>query len=79
MRGSPVNTLLGESAIGATAPMSGYPQTPSVANPGGSSVDASASATIDGTPLRVATVVVLAVAGLAGLRWAGFKFNLTVG
>lgn len=78
MRNSPVNTLLGDSAIGATAPMSGYPQTPPVANPGGSTVAGSVSV-IDGTPLRVATVVLLAIGGLAGLRWAGFKFNVTVG
>jgi hypothetical protein len=78
MRGSPVNTLLGDSAIGATAPMSGYPQTPPVANPGGGSVSGNVSI-VDGTPLRVATLVALSVGGLAGLRWAGFKFNVTIG
>jgi hypothetical protein len=79
--GSPVNTLVGGGVrIGdqQTAPMSGYPQTPSVAS--GSSVGIGASAGIvDGTPMRVATLVVLSIAGLAGLKWAGFKFNVTVG
>lgn len=78
MHNSPVNTLLGDSAIGTTAPMSGYPQTPPVASPAGSSVSAGVNV-VDGTPLRVATVVLLAVGGLAGLRWAGFKFNVTIG
>jgi hypothetical protein len=79
MRNSPVNTLLGNSAIGATAPMSGYPQTTAVPSPGGSS-SVNVAQTIDGTPLRVATLVVLGIAGLVGLRyWAGFKFNVTVG
>jgi hypothetical protein len=73
-----VNSLLGDTAVGTTAPMSGYPQTPPVANPGGSQVGVGVSV-VDGTPLRVATLVALAIGGLAGLRWAGFKFNVTVG
>lgn len=78
--GSPVNMLVGGGAVpSGSAPMSGYPQTPSVPSPGsGSSLGVQANV-IDGTPLRVATIVVLSVAGLAGLRWAGFKFNVTVG
>lgn len=78
--GSPVNSLVG-GGIGSSvqSPMSGYPQTPPVASPGGGSSIGLQASVIDGTPLRVATVVLLAVGGLAGLRWAGFKFNVTVG
>lgn len=77
--GMPVNSLVGGGiSMGATAPMSDYPQTQGVPHPGGSGIEAKA-AIVDGTPMRVATVVVLAVAGLAGLKWAGFKFNVTVG
>jgi hypothetical protein len=78
--GSPVNMLVGGGTVPrGTAPMSDFPQTPSVPSPGsGGSVGVQANV-IDGTPLRVATIVVLSVAGLAGLRWAGFKFNVTVG
>lgn len=74
--GAPVNIMVGD--MGPIAPMSQYPQTPTVPNPGGSGVAASASI-IDGTPLRVVSVVALAIGGLAGLRWAGIKFNVTVG
>ncbi len=70
-----VNVMFGGSA---TAPHSGYAQTPSP--PAGSEVGVAAGgAIVDGTPMRVATIVVLAIVGLAGLRWAGFKFNVTVG
>ena len=71
-----VNMLVGNT--GAMAPMSSYPQTPSVASGSETGVTKSAKV-VDGTPLRVATLAVLAIGGLAGLRWAGFKFNVTVG
>jgi hypothetical protein len=64
--------------VSSSAPMSQYPQTPTVAS--GSSVNVGAGGSvIDGTPMRVATLVALAIFGLAGLKWAGFKFNVTVG
>lgn len=83
--GAPVNLMVGggtylgdQQTASGRAPMSGYPQTPSVAS--GSSVSIGAGGTIiDGTPVRVATLVALAIFGLAGLKWAGFKFNVTVG
>jgi hypothetical protein len=76
--GSPVNIMVGGGLGAGTAPMSNYPQTPSVAT--GSSVGVEAGGSIiDGTPLRVVTIVALAILGLAGLKWAGFKFNVTVG
>lgn len=75
--GAPVNVMVG-GGIGATAPHSDYPQTPSVAS--GSSVGVSAGGSvIDGTPMRVATLVLLMVFALAGFKWAGYKFNVTVG
>jgi uncharacterized membrane protein (Fun14 family) len=70
-----VNVMFGG---GATAPHSNYAQTPSPVSSGDLGVGAEAGI-IDGTPMRVATLVVLAIVGLAGLRWAGFKFNVTVG
>lgn len=74
---APVNVMVG-SMPGSTAPMSAYPQTSSVAS--GSSVSVGVGGrVIDGTPMRVATLVALSIAGLAGLKWAGFKFNVTVG
>lgn len=75
--GAPVNVMVGGS-LGGTAPMSQYPQTPSVAT--GSTVGVGASGSIiDGTPMRVATLVLLIIFGLVGLKWAGWKFNVTVG
>lgn len=75
--GAPVNVMVG-GGLGSSAPMSQYPQTPSVST--GSTVGIGASGSIiDGTPVRVATLVALAIFGLAGLKWAGFKFNVTVG
>lgn len=73
-----VNTMFGHVGLGSSAPHSNYPQTPTVASTGDKTVGVEASM-IDGTPLRVATLIVLVVVGLAGLRWAGFKFNVTVG
>lgn len=61
-----------------SAPHSGYIQTPSVASAAHSEVGAGVSL-VDGTPMRVATLIVLVVLGLAGLRWAGFRFNVTSG
>lgn len=80
MHNSPVNTLVGGGIqAGASAPHSSYEQTPAVPSPGGGSGITVQAGVIDGTPMRVATIVILAVGGLAGLKWAGFKFNVTVG
>ena len=57
-----------------TAPMSGYQQTQVPLTP-----NSSGSLVIDGTPLRVVTIVGLAVGGIVALRWAGFKFNIVAG
>ena len=73
-----VNTMLQLPGDSQSAPHSGYVQTPSVATAGQSELGAGISL-IDGTPMRVATLIVLAVLGLAGLRWAGFRFNVTSG
>lgn len=74
---SPVNLMVG-GGLGSTAPHSEYPQTPTVAS--GSQVSVGASGNIvDGTPMRVATIVAVAILALVGLKWAGFKFNVTVG
>lgn len=74
---APVNVMVG-GGLGSSAPMSSYPQTPSVAS--GSSVSVGAGGTvIDGTPMRVATVVAIAIFGLVAFKWAGYKFNVTVG
>lgn len=75
--GAPVNVMVG-GGLGSSAPMSNYAQTPSVAS--GSQVGVTAGASVvDGTPMRVATLVILMIFGLAGLKWAGWKFNITVG
>lgn len=34
---------------------------------------------IDGTPARVAAFGLVSLAILVGLRWSGFKFNVTAG
>lgn len=74
---APVNIMVG-GQVGSGAPMSQYPQTPSVAT--GSQVDIGASGSVvDGTPMRVATIVAIAILALVGLKWAGYKFNVTVG
>lgn len=44
----------------------------------GAGVGIEASATIDGTPSRVAGVLLLAGAVLAALKIAGFRFNVGV-
>jgi hypothetical protein len=72
-----VNTMFGAS-VGGSAPMSGYAQTPSVPMTGAEGIGLNASL-VDGTPMRVATIIVLTVVGLAGLKWAGFRFNVTSG
>lgn len=41
--------------------------------PGGNAI------VVDGTPVRVAAFTLAAAAGLAALRWAGFRFNVGVG
>lgn len=41
--------------------------------------NASRSQVIDGTPARVAGLIVLSTAVLIGLRWSGFRFNVTAG
>jgi len=71
------NPLIGAN-VGSMAPHSAYPQTPVVPDPAGSALGQERKV-VDGTPLRAATLLVLAIGGLAGLRWAGFKFNVTVG
>lgn len=54
-----------------------------VASGGASPDDPSAQAAsnrqtvIDGTPARVAGIGLFALAVLIGLRWGGFKFNVT--
>jgi hypothetical protein len=70
------NTMIGGS-FGAQAPMSGYPQTqvPTASQ----SAMGSGGSVIDGTPMRVVTLIALAVGGIVGLRYAGFKFNVTAG
>lgn len=71
------NPMFGASAA-LNAPMSGYAQTPSVSSTGDKAIGAEVAVT-DGTPMRVASGVLLAVLGLVGLRWSGFKFNVTSG
>ena len=71
------NPLFG-AVPGQSAPHSDYTQTASVVDTGASSIGVGASF-IDGTPMRVATIIILAVAGLAGFKWAGYKFNVTSG
>lgn len=72
-----VNTMFG-SVPGGTAPMSQYPQTPGAAQAPHETIGANVSL-IDGTPMRVATIIVLSVVGLAGMKWAGYRFNVTSG
>lgn len=71
------NPMFGASAA-LNAPMSQYPQTPSVGTTGDKMIGAEVGVT-DGTPMRVATFILLAILGLVGLRWSGFKFNVTSG
>lgn len=66
------NSMVGGPA--PTAPMSGYAQTQVPLTP-----NSSGNLVIDGTPLRVVTLTVLAVGGIVALRWAGFKFNVVAG
>lgn len=40
---------------------------------------ASRTQVIDGTPARVAALGLVAIAVLVGLRWSGFRFNVTAG
>jgi hypothetical protein len=70
------NTMIGGS-FGAQSPMSGYPQTqvPTQAQ----NALGIGGGVIDGTPMRVVTIVAIAVGGVIGLRYAGFKFNVTAG
>jgi hypothetical protein len=67
----------------ATAPMSGYPQTPSPATPGTSpnvGAEASAGGVIDGTPTRLAAFTLLVLAGLWGLGYQlHYRFNVVSG
>lgn len=71
-----INTMFGAS-VGGPAPHSSYTQTPSV--PTGSELGLNIGGGLEGIPTRVATIIILTVAGLAGLKWAGFKFNVTAG
>ena len=70
-----VNTMFG---AGPTAPHSAYAQTPSPPATGAESVGFNLSLT-DGTPMRIVTIMVLVILGLAGLKWAGYRFNVTGG
>jgi hypothetical protein len=72
-----VNTMF-QTGIGGSAPHSDYKQTPSVSARGDASVGYDESM-IDGTPMRVATIMILAVAGLYGLKVSGIRFNVTSG
>jgi hypothetical protein len=67
----------------STAPMSGYPQTPSPTVSGtapSAQAEASAGGVIDGTPTRVASFALLALAGLWGLGYQlHYKFNVVSG
>lgn len=65
--------------VQATAPMSGYPQTPSTPQPASAPTLSGNSRVIDGTPLRVATIGGLMIAGLVGLKYVGLKFNISAG
>ncbi len=47
------------------------PNTPSPSMRGDQTVGAEARFS-DGTPMRVASIVLLSIIGLAGLKWAGF-------
>lgn len=75
--GAPVNLMVG-GQLGATAPMSNYPQTPTVASGSDATIGAGGYV-VDGTPLRVVSIVLVMIFLLVGLRWAGWKFNVTVG
>jgi hypothetical protein len=73
------NPMFGSSiGVGESAPMSSYAQTPTVPEAGHLGLGANVSA-MDGTPMRVVTIMILAVVGLAGLKWAGYRFNVTSG
>lgn len=74
-----VNTMFQAGLGSGTAPMSQYPQTPTVATGSNVGVTGNAGVMIDGTPLRVVTIVGLCVFGLVLFKWAGWKFNVTVG
>lgn len=64
----------------------GYTLPAGAANPGSAQTAAAAvqtpvasgSLVVDGTPVRVAAVVIAAAAGIVALRWAGFKFNVAI-
>ena len=72
-----VNTMF-QTNVGGTAPHSSYAQTPSVTARGDASIGYD-EGKIDGTPMRVATIIVLMVAGLYGLKVAGIRYNVTSG
>lgn len=74
----PAANIMAGANVGPLAPHSNYAQTPIVPDPAGSALGLEAKV-IDGTPLRVATIVVVTIGGLVGLRWLGYKFNVTVG
>lgn len=71
------NVMFG-SPPGGPAPMSGYAQTPGVSQTGAETVGVSGTL-VDGTPMRVATIILLMVAGLAGLKALNYRFNVTSG
>lgn len=69
MVGIPTNMMANVEYMAGTAPSGGV----STVNSGGNTT------VVDGTPARVAAVLAFSVAVLVGLRWSGFKFNVTAG
>lgn len=63
-------------SVGLGAPMSNYGQTPSTEPTG---IGVSAGGSIDGTPTRVATLVIITLAGIALFKWGNIKFNIAAG
>lgn len=71
------NTMVGGGiGIGGTAPMSGYNQTPSTEP---ASLTGNVGASIDGTPVRVGTLVIGSLIVLAIFHFGKVKFNVAAG
>lgn len=56
----------------------GYAGAPQSTPPIAPSAGGGATIVIDGTPVRVVMLALAAAAGLAALKWAGFRFNVGV-
>lgn len=56
--------------------MSSYGQTPSTEPTG---IGVSAGGSIDGTPTRVATLIIVTLVGIAAFKWGNIKFNIAAG